>query len=457
MRAGARAPEHGRVLPMTLAQIAAVTGGRLHAADGQTSGGQTSVVGEAYLDSRRPVPGGLFVALVGERADGHEHAAGAHAVLGSRPTAAPTVVVADPVVALARLARHVVDEVAPTVLALTGSHGKTGTKDLLAALLPGAVATAGNLNNELGVPLTALRLTPATDQLVLEMGARGVGQLSWLCEVAPPTVAAVLGVGSAHVGEFGSPELIAVAKGELVEALPADGVAVLNADDPRVLAMAARTRARVLTYGAGADVSWRDVRIDEHGRPSFDLVHDGAAARVRLRRLGRHEVGNAAAAAAMALAVGEPLDAIAERLSSVGPSPHRLEPRRRADGLLVVDDSYNANPDAVRAALGTLVELGRQRAGRTVAVLGEMRELGPATETAHREVRDHARGSASTCCWSRTTRPRGWPARRGPTTWCWSRARARPASIAWSRSCCAERQPAVLVLPREPSPGLAAG
>lgn len=386
MRARSRAPEHGRVLPMTLARIAALTGGVVHGPP------DLLVTGPAYLDSRAPTPGGLFVALAGERADGHEHATGAHAVLGSRPTDAPTVVVSDPVVALARLARHVVDEVAPTVLALTGSHGKTGTKDLLAALLPGAVATTGNLNNELGVPLTALRVTAATDQLVLEMGARGVGQLSWLCEVAPPRVAAVLGVGTAHVGEFGSPELIAVAKGELVEALPADGVAVLNADDPRVLAMAQRTRARVLTYGADADVSWRSVRLDAQGRPAFDLGYDGRAAPVHLRRLGRHEVGNAAAAAAMALAVGEPLDVVADRLSTAGPTPHRMEPRLRADGLLVLDDSYNANPDAVRAALGTLVELGRQRTGRTVAVLGEMRELGAATEAAHREVRDHARG-----------------------------------------------------------------
>ncbi|WP_166134948.1 UDP-N-acetylmuramoyl-tripeptide--D-alanyl-D-alanine ligase [Nocardioides ochotonae] len=373
------------MIAISLADLAAVVGGTVH-------GDPATVVdGAAYLDSRRPEPGGLFVAIAGEHADGHAYAAGAHAVLGSRPTAAPTVVVRDPQVALARLARHVVDRVAPTTFAITGSHGKTTTKDLLAAVLGAGsgscVATAGNLNNELGVPLTCLRVVPGTRELVLEMGARGLGHLAWLCEVAPPQVAGVLAVGSAHVGEFGSPALVAAAKGELVEALAPSGVAVLNADDPAVAAMAGRTTARVLTFGTAGDVSWRSIALDGRGRPSFVLTHEGRQAPVRLALSGRHQVANAAAAAAMALAAGHPLDEVATALSAARPAAaSRSTLGERADGLLVLDDSYNANPESVRAALATLVDLGRGRPGRTVAVLGEMRELGAASAAAHAAV-----------------------------------------------------------------------
>ena len=207
------------------------------------------VSGDAYLDSRAPAPGGLFVALAGVRSDGHDHAAGAHAALASRPCGAPAVLVRDPVVALAALARHVVDAVEPTVLALTGSHGKTGTKDLLGPAAPRCGRHSRQPEQRARGPLTALRLTPSAEHLVLEMGARGVGHLTWLTGIAPPTVAAVLAVGSAHVGEFGSRELVAQAKGELVEALPAGGTAVLNADDPAVTAMAARTGPRCCPSG----------------------------------------------------------------------------------------------------------------------------------------------------------------------------------------------------------------
>ena len=184
----------------------------------------------------------------------------------------------DVVVALGRLARHVVDVVDPTVLALTGSQGKTGTKDYLAQVLAGVgetVATAGNLNNELGVPLTVLRCTADTEYLVVEMGARGVGHVAELCRIAPPDVAAVLNVGTAHLGEFGSREAIAQAKGEIVEALGPDATAVLNAGDDLVVAMRERTPARVLTFGEHGDVSWREVRLDDLGRASFELGHAG--------------------------------------------------------------------------------------------------------------------------------------------------------------------------------------
>src|SRR6478735_4022409 len=270
------------MIPMTLQEIA-------DAVDGTVRPEVADVVvsGPSYVDTRAAVADGLFVAVVGERVDGHDYADGAHAVLGSRETSAPTVVVADPVVALGRLARHVVDRIPDvTVLALTGSQGKTGTKDYLAQLLAASgptVATAGNHNNELGVPLTVLAAGVATRYLVVEMGARGVGHIAYLCEIAPPQVAAVVNVGTAHIGEFGSREAIAQAKGEIVEALPPSGTAVLNAADDLVVAMADRTSARVLSFGRGGDVSAREVDLDDLGRPSFELGLAGEWHPVTLR------------------------------------------------------------------------------------------------------------------------------------------------------------------------------
>ncbi|WP_435769376.1 UDP-N-acetylmuramoyl-tripeptide--D-alanyl-D-alanine ligase [Nocardioides sp. SYSU DS0651] len=376
------------MIPLRLSEIAAVTGGQL-------VGDDVLVSGPAYVDSRSPVADGLFVAVVGERVDGHDYAAGSHAVLGSRPTAAPTVVVPDPVAALGLLARHVADRLDATVLALTGSQGKTGTKDYLASVLRTlagdgrVVATTANNNNEIGVPLTVLRADPATSHLVVEMGARGIGHIGHLCSVAPPRVAAVLNVGSAHVGEFGGRDAIARAKGEIVAALPADGVAVLNADDPLVSAMAERTSARVLTFGTAGDVRWRGVALDPLGRPSFELGHDGDWHAVSLTQTGPHQVLNAAAAAAMAIAVGLPPADVATALSSAeAASPWRMELTERADGLVVVNDAYNANPESMRAALEALVAIGRgdRRRRRTVAVLGEMRELGDEHDAGHRSV-----------------------------------------------------------------------
>ena len=376
------------MIRMTLGEIAAVVDGTVH---GERA---TTVTGGAYVDTRTPVAGGLFVAVVGEHADGHDFAAGAHAVLGSRPTDAPTVVVADPVVALGRLARHVVDAVSPTVLALTGSQGKTGTKDYLAHLLAVAgetVATRGNHNNEIGVPLTALQVTRETRFLVVEMGARGIGHIDYLCRVAPPSVAAVLNVGTAHLSEFGSREQIAVAKGEIVAALPDDGTAVLNADDPLVRAMADRTSAGTLSFGVAGDVRWHDLRTDDLGRPSFDLAHDGARHRVSLTQTGVHQVANAVAAATMSLAAGLDLATAAERLGTArSASRWRMELHERGDGVVVVNDAYNANPASMVAAIDTLVDIAGRRAGRGIAVLGEMLELGHEAADAHLEVGAHA-------------------------------------------------------------------
>ncbi|MCD4526339.1 UDP-N-acetylmuramoyl-tripeptide--D-alanyl-D-alanine ligase [Nocardioides sp. cx-173] len=372
------------MIPLTLAELAAVVGGEVHGDPALV------VTGPAYVDTREAAPGGLFVAVVGERVDGHDYAEGAHAVLGSRPTVAPTVVVPDPVVALGRLARHVVDTLGTPVLALTGSQGKTGTKDYLAHVLAAAgptVATAANNNNELGVPLTVLRAGPETAYLVVEMGARGLGHIAYLCDIAPPTVAAVLNVGTAHIGEFGTREAIAQAKGELVEALPAEGTAVLNADDGLTAAMAARTRAATVTFGVSGDVAWRAVELDELGRPRFELGYDGAWLPVTLAQTGAHQVANAAAAVAMAVAVGMPFVEAAGALGSArSASRWRMELHERGDGLLVVNDAYNANPASMVAAIEALAAIGARAGRRTVAVLGEMRELGPDAHAAHDEV-----------------------------------------------------------------------
>lgn len=369
---------------MTLHEIADVVGGTV------SGDARTRVTGPAYVDSRDAEQGGLFVAVVGEHVDGHDFAAGASAVLGSRPTGAPTVVVDDPVTALGRLARHVVDTVDPHVLAITGSQGKTGTKDYLAHVLAqGAptVATLGNHNNEIGVPLTALRITRSTAHLVVEMGARGVGHVDYLCSVAPPDVAAVLNVGTAHLSEFGTRQQIALAKGEIVAALPADGTAVLNADDDLVAAMAARTDAVVLTFGTRGDVRWGDVRLDALGRPSFVLEHDGRRSPVALTRSGTHQVANAAAAAALALTAGLDLADVAEVLSTTSPASRwRMELHERADGLVIVNDAYNANPASMAAAIETLAGISEHRSGRGIAVLGEMLELGHEAREAHLEA-----------------------------------------------------------------------
>ena len=376
------------MITMTLQEVAEVVGGSAH--------GDAVVTGPAFVDSRTPEAGGLYVAVAGERADGHEYAAaavagGAAAVLGSRPTDVPTVVVDDVVAALGLLARHVLDRLPDTdVLALTGSQGKTGVKDYLAAVLAAdapTIATPGNFNNEIGVPLTVLRATGETRHLVVEMGARGVGHIAYLCTIAPPHVAAVLNVGTAHIGEFGSQEAIARAKGEIVEALRPDGTAVLNARDPLVAAMASRTSARVMTFGQGADVSARDVRTDDLGRCSFTLVHGSDEAPVRLGQLGAHQVPNALAAAAMARSVGVPVDVVARALTAAVPSSRwRMELHERADGLVVVNDAYNANPESVEAALDTLLAIKQRTGRRTVAVLGEMLELGEGSVAAHRRV-----------------------------------------------------------------------
>lgn len=379
------------MIPLTLADVAVATGGRLVHADPAVRVG-----GTVEFDSRKVTAGGLFVAIAGERVDGHHFAAaavaaGAAAVLATRDTGQPAVLVDDPLAALARLARAVVDRLPElTVVGLTGSSGKTGTKDMMAQLiarLGPTVAPAGSFNNELGHPYTVLQADPGTRFLVLEMGARGAGHISHLCAAAPPRIGVVLNVGSAHVGEFGSVAAIAEAKSELPAALPADGVAVLNADDPLVRGMAAATEARVVLVGESseADVRAVDVTVDDRGRAAYTLLSPAGRHPVRLPVAGRHQVANSLAAAAVALELGLSAADVAAALGALRVvSARRMDVFDRPDGVTVVDDSYNANPASMAAALRALADLGRGR--RTVAVLGYMAELGSFEREGHEQV-----------------------------------------------------------------------
>ncbi|MFE7113301.1 UDP-N-acetylmuramoyl-tripeptide--D-alanyl-D-alanine ligase [Streptomyces sp. NPDC057575] len=379
---------------LSLAEIAALAGGRV-------SGDATvTVSAPAVLDSRHGEPGGLFVAMVGERVDGHDYAAHTRAttVLGSRPTPLPTVVVDDVPAALQTLAAHAVARLRErlTVVAVTGSQGKTSTKDLLSVVLSGAgptVATHGSYNNELGVPLTMLRADAHTRFLALEMGARHLGDIAHLTGLVAPDIAVVLNVGQAHIGEFGSREAIARTKGELVRGLAPGATAVLNADDPRVVAMRALTDGPVLTFGRAehADVRVQDLVLDRLGRATFTLRTSGASARVALPFVGAHQALNAAAAAAAGLVAGIPLLTSAVALSTASLSRWRMERRTLACGATLLNDSYNANPDSTRAALDTLAAIaGRRR----IAVLGAMLELGADSETEHRAVGEYAAARA---------------------------------------------------------------
>ncbi|MEU7168516.1 UDP-N-acetylmuramoyl-tripeptide--D-alanyl-D-alanine ligase [Streptomyces morookaense] len=384
------------MIDLSLAEIAAVTGGQQY----DIPDPALAVTGPVVIDSREVRPGSLFAALSGDNVDGHDFAeraaaAGAVAVLASRPVGVPAIVVDDVVAALGALARAVVAKLGTTVVALTGSAGKTSTKDLIAQLLQGlgpTVWTPGSLNNEIGLPLTALRADAGTRHLVLEMGARGIGHIRYLTELTPPRIGVVLNVGTAHVGEFGGREQIAVAKGELVEALPGDGVAVLNADDPLVRAMSSRTKARTVLFGEAADADIRavDVRLDATGRPAFTLHTPTGCGEVTMQLYGEHHVSNALAAAAVAHELGMPAQDIATALSGAGQlSRWRMEVTERADGVTVVNDAYNANPESMRAALRALAAMGeasRARGGRTWAVLGRMAELGEESLAEHDAV-----------------------------------------------------------------------
>ncbi|MCB5281656.1 UDP-N-acetylmuramoyl-tripeptide--D-alanyl-D-alanine ligase [Arthrobacter sp. AL08] len=408
------------MIAFTAAEIAEITNGRLAAEPGVTPG---SVV----TDSREATPGSLYVAKPGETADGHDFVAAAfergavlalveHDVTDDAGRTYPAVVVQDSVLAMGALAAEAVRRIRAgraangeplTVIGITGSAGKTTTKDLLAGILGAegsTVAPQGSYNGEVGVPLTVFKAGPDTRFLVIEMGATGVGHISYLAGMVRPDIGVVLGVGTAHAGEFGGVENIAIAKGELVEALPAGGTAVLNLDDARVAAMAARTRAAVLGFSAapasaglsgetgtgpaGAEcVRAEGIELNSGGSPEFEVLFPGGTPphHIAAKLIGAHHIGNLLAAAAAAHAAGVPAARIAASLSSQSAASRwRMERTERADGVTIINDAYNANPESMRAALRTLADLGRGR--RTWAVLGAMLELGPDSIREHMAV-----------------------------------------------------------------------
>jgi UDP-N-acetylmuramoyl-tripeptide--D-alanyl-D-alanine ligase len=393
------------VIEMTLREIADVVSGTVHDAG---AGDDVVVKAPAFVDTRKGLAGGLFVALPGERVDGHDYVqaaidSGAAAVLAQRPVGVPAVVVEDGVAALGLLSRHLISRRASlagpgmVLIGITGSAGKTTTKDLISHMLGergATVATPGNFNNEIGLPLTVSLIEDDTRYLVLEMGARAIGHIAYLTEIAPPTIGIVTNIGTAHLGEFGGYEATTQGKGELVEALPVStggdgvgGLAVLNADDARVLSMRSRTRAEVVLFGlsADADVRASDVTLDSRGRAHFMLHTPEGSAQVEMLLTGEHQVANALAAAAVVRHVGLSVAEIAAGLSSATPSSRgRLEITERADGVTIVNDAYNANPHSTRAALNALIAMGGSR--RKIAVLGAMLGLGDEAENEHRAM-----------------------------------------------------------------------
>ncbi|GAA4041321.1 UDP-N-acetylmuramoyl-tripeptide--D-alanyl-D-alanine ligase [Nonomuraea soli] len=390
------------MIPMPLARIAEITSGALSG----TADPRAVVRGPVVTDSRAVEPGSLFVAIRGERVDGHDFAAeavrsGAVAVLAARPVEAPSIIVPDPVTALADLASVVASSLpAATVVGVTGSAGKTTTKDLIGRLTELAgptIAPVGSYNNEIGHPLTVLRADADTRYLVLELSARNTGHIAFLARIAPPSIGVVLNVGTAHLGVFGGKEAIAKAKGELVEALPSGGVAVLNHDDPLVREMASRTSARVTWFGESPDAHVRavDIVLDPSGRAAFTLVTPSGSAPVSLSLYGRHSVSNVLAAAAVGWELGLPVATIARELSAAEPrSRWRMEVTERPDGVTVVNDAYNANPDSMRAAFSALESLGRGR--RRFAVIAALRELGDDSPALNEELGRLAGGSGLT-------------------------------------------------------------
>jgi UDP-N-acetylmuramoyl-tripeptide--D-alanyl-D-alanine ligase len=365
-------------------EVALATGGTVH--------GPAATVDGAAIDSRLIRPGQLFVAVRGQR-DGHEFveaalAAGAAACLVERPVGAGTsIVVPDTSAALTALGTAARTRLPERVIGITGSVGKTSTKDLTAAALGRrwrVSASRKSFNNELGVPLTLLEAPDDTQAVVVEMGARGQGHVASLCAVARPRIGVVTTVGLSHSEFFGTVEDVARAKGELVEALPADGTAVLNAEVPLVAAMAGRSTARVLTFGyAAGDVRAEGVTLDDELRPTFTLRSPWGDAAVSLAVRGHHQVANALAAAGAALACDTPLDDVAAGLGDGQLSPWRMQLERAPSGALILNDCYNANPLSTEAALRGLAAL---RAERRTAVLGVMAELGEVGPAEHRRM-----------------------------------------------------------------------
>ena len=372
-------------------EVAEAVGGELLGPDVQIDG--------ASIDSRSVRPGQLFVPIVAER-DGHDFIksaldGGATAYLTSRvdPVGGTAIRVADTALALADLGRAVRARVPDRVVGITGSVGKTSTKDLLAGVLRTTYRTAASeksFNNELGLPITLAAAADDVEAVVLEMGARGIGHIDLLCSIAKPTVGVITRVEGVHLELFGDIESVARAKGELVESLPADGIAVLNADHRYVAAMADRTSARVLRYGLSpdADVYASDIVLDDELRAYFRLHTPWGSTEVRLGARGEHQVPNALAAAAAAGGLGVPVESMADGFLAAELSGLRMELATSSRGVTVLNDAYNANPTSMSAALRSLATLP---ASRRVAVLGTMAELGADSPDQHRAIALEAR------------------------------------------------------------------
>lgn len=384
------------MIPMTLDEIAAAVGGRLLARGGADGG--TVVDGTCDTDSRNIGAGDVFFAKPGETTDGHRFAPdaveqGAALCIVERELDldAPQIVVDDTVDALGALATEVVARVRAGgrlgIVAVTGSNGKTTTKNLLREIFSrrgSVVAPIASFNNEVGGPVTFLRVDETTDTLVAEMGASAEGEIRRLTEMARPDIGIVLGVGLAHAGEFGGIEVTQRTKTEMVEALRPDGVAVLNADDPRVVEMAERTEARVIWFGRGerAEVRADEVVVSQQGTDFVLTVPGEAPVPVHFPVIGEHHVMNALAAAAAAHAAGIPAAEVAAVLAEVTRAERwRMEVQVR-EPITVINDAYNANPDSMRAALRTLAQIA-EPGQRTIAVLGEMSELGDLSIAEH--------------------------------------------------------------------------
>lgn len=412
------------MIPLSLSKIATIIGGTLN----EHADPDALVTGTVEFDSRQISPGALFLCIPGARVDGHQYAEqavndGAIGVIATKPVNVPAIMV-EPLTgvesnasalendvdgsvsaileAVAKLARHVVKTLVAKhqliVVGITGSSGKTSTKDLVTAVLASqgnVVAPPGSFNNELGFPWTALRSTKDTDFLVLEMSARGIGHIRQLCQIVAPNIGVELNVGTAHLGEFGSQEAIAEAKGELVEALPGGcygGVALLNDDDPLVATMDTRTSARVLRFGARphADYQCTNIRLDDYSRPSYTLQTGGRKYEVSLAVAGRHNVYNSLAALAVGQACGVPLKQGIEALRNATiVSGRRMEIMQLDTGLTIINDSYNANPDSMKAAIKTLSTIAHPNdkpTRKSWAVLGLMAELGEESIHAHQAL-----------------------------------------------------------------------
>ncbi|MDO7881829.1 UDP-N-acetylmuramoyl-tripeptide--D-alanyl-D-alanine ligase [Salinibacterium soli] len=387
------------MIALTLREVADTVGGELVLAGSDVE--STTVSGEVHTDSRKAGPGSIFFALPGEVTDGHLFASsavenGAVLAIVERMLDLPVaqIVVPDGVAALADLAREVVARVRALgslrVVAVTGSNGKTTTKNMLRAILERegpTVAPFGSFNNHVGAPISMLAVDEQTRYLVVEMGASAIGEIASLISIVTPDVGIVLKVGLAHVGEFGGPDAVETAKSEMVTDLPESAVAALNVDDPRVARMAGKTRARVSWFGLGegAEVRGSDIEATAEGT-AFTLHVDGAERRIRLRILGEHHVMNALAAITAARALGVDAERAADALESLARAARwRMEVQPREDGVIVLNDAYNASPDSMAAALKTLAQIVRPDQ-RSVAVLGEMAELGDLADEEHDRI-----------------------------------------------------------------------